>query len=781
MNEFPEIQDPQNQIDFKAILLKYLQHWKWFLFSIFACLLISFLYLRYSTPEYSVYTNILIKGDKKDGGDISSTFQDLNAFRSNQSISNEIATLKGKPLMWMVMQELNLHTTYYSEGKIKTLELYGKTLPIKLISTQIDSSFLGSQVEISIIDKDKFTLIDRDGKSEFTFNSPISRSYGKFSISPNNSSYALPRTIFIQFNDIKRIGNLYNNKIQIALSNKETSVLNISLIDPLPEKAINIINKFIEVYQREAIEDKNQIAQNTVKFIDERLSSLVEDLEGVEKNVENFKKKNELFDVSSQANVNLQGVTEYSRQAADIQTQISVVESMQNYIRSSANDELVPGTMGIQDPTLGGLTQKYNELQLERQRLLKTVQPANPLVINLDEQLSSLKSNISESLSNVKQSLEINQNALSSQAGGFKSGVTNIPTIERNLLQIQRQQGIKEALYSYLLQKREESAIALASAISNVRIIDPAMGGGAPVKPNSQNIYLIGLLLGIILPVSIIFAKDQLNDKVQSAKDLEKFTNVPILGELAHSDEEQALAITKTSRTEIAELFRLIRTNLQFAANDGGENKVMLVTSSMTGEGKTFFSINIAASLALTGKKIVVLEFDIRKPKLFKDLGMSPNKYGITNYLVNSEVKIQDIIQPVDQIPGLFAIPSGPIPPNPSELLLSSRIPTMMNFLKEEFDYIVIDTSPVGQVADAFTLGQYADLAVYMVRYNYTFKQQMNIVKDIYENKKIKNLMVVMNDATKENGYGYGYGYGYGNDNNQPKSFKDKVKDYLSR
>lgn len=427
------------QIDIKAILFKYLQHWRWFVLTLLLCLVAAFLYLRYATPTYSVSAKVLIKDDKKGGGmDAAAAFSDLNIFQSHQNINNEIEILKGKGLMSRVMQELNLHTTYYTHGRVIETELYGKNNPIKVVITEVDSAAAGKRIQIELIDAQSFILRDSEGEKTYKFSTPIKKPYGTFSVIANTSNLKKGYLIDVQYNNIEALGNAYNSHIQIAPSSKDASVLNISLVDASPEKAKSIINKVIEVYDREAIDDKNQIARNTVKFIDERLSALVGDLEAVEKNVESFKRQNQVSDVGMDAQALIQGSAEYNRKSVEIQTQISVVESLQNYMRSASTHDLIPGIMGVQDPTLNQLAKEYNELQLERKRLLERVQAANPAIVSLDEQLRSLKGNITQSLGNIKRSLEINRNALNREAGGFQSSRSNIPTIERNLLEIGR-------------------------------------------------------------------------------------------------------------------------------------------------------------------------------------------------------------------------------------------------------------------------------------------------------------------------------------------------------
>ncbi len=727
MNEDISSVSREREIDFKSILNYYLRNWIWFLVALIVAFLVAFLYLRYTSSEYNVSTKVLIKGEN--GGE-NSLFADLESFQNNQNISNEIQVLKGKTLMQRVIGELNFNTSCFTEGKIKRTELYGEARPIATTVSWMDENAAGLTVKLILKSGDKFILQDSLGKAEIPFGKEIRRPYAIFTITKSNWTKAISDNVIdLRFNSISNLAYKYNALLKVETINPDASVLNISLVDVIPEKAEDILNKLVEVYNREAIEDKNQIAANTVKFIDERLNYLVTELSQVERNVENYKKKNQIADVSVEAQQYLQDASEYNRKLAEYETQISILESIERYMKADGNrNQLVPSSLGLQDITLASLINKFNEQQLERQRLLRTVQEGSPLVTGVNEQLNSLRVNILENLGNIKRSLIITRNDLEASSGKSRSRIQSVPSIERNLLEIQRQQGIKETLYSYLLQKKEEASISLAATISNSRIIDKAIADKAPVFPKKGMIYLYALSIGLGIPIIVLYLRNALNDKVQSVDDIQKIMDIAVLGEISHSDNDNVLVVTENRRSEIAELFRLIRTNLQFA---GGGNQVIIVTSSMSGEGKTFFTINLGASLAITGKKVVLLEFDIRKPKLFKDLGFGGNTQGITNYLVSNDVTIDQLLTPVKDVPGLYAIAAGPLPPNPSELLMNPKIEILINELKNQFDHIIIDTSPVGQVADAFALSKFANLGLYMVRYNYTFKQQLHIIKDI--------------------------------------------------
>ena len=761
MAEKEIVQFQPEDIDIKGMLMKYLRYWYFFAIGVFFCLGIAFIYLRYSTPQYSISSTLLIKDDKK-GPDLSgnTVFSDLDLFQSSKNINNEIQVLKSKSLMLRVLKELDLYTSFYVEGDVKTSEIYGRFVPVKVIVHEIDSAAFNKIVTLQFKDNNHYELQEGNG-SEATahqFGEEIKVPFGRFTIVATTAGST--ESIKIKIHDIRKLANLYNSQLNVVPVNKDASVLNINLTDPVPEKGKDIIDKLVEVYNKEAVEDKNQIAANTIEFIDERLKFLTAELTGVEKDVEQYKKRNELTDVSSEAHLYLQRASEYNKQLAEFEIQLDVLNSIESYLKSQdIQFGLVPSTLSIQDPTLLGLIGRFNELQLDRERMLRTTQPNNPLVQNMSEQLGNLRLNILENLQNIQKGLEITRKNLQASSAQFETRIQQVPSIERELLEINRQQGIKEGLYLYLLQKREEAALSLAATVSNSRIIDSAMAGDFPVKPKRQLIYILAILVGLSIPFAGLYLQDMLNDKVQEAKDVGKGTATPILGEIAHKRTDDILVVTLESKSPVAELFRLIRANLQFATA-GKENKVILVTSSMSGEGKTFFSLNLAASLVLSGKKAIVMDFDFRKPGLTKSLGLQSD-LGITNYLISDGLKIDDLIKPSPVLPNLFIVGSGPVPPNPAELMLLPKIKELINGLKEKFDFILIDTSPVGQVADALSLAPYINSSLFLVRYNYTHKEQLKIVDDIYKNQKLKHTMIVLNDARKGNTYGYGYGYGY--------------------
>lgn len=759
------------QINLKSTLLKYLKYWYIFLISTLLCLGAAYLYLLYATPEYSISSTLQIKDDKKEAGSSGNeNFDDSDIFQSSRNIHNESEILKSKSLMERVLTKMDLQTSYFVDGPVKATEVYGTALPLKVKISRLDPTAFGKTFLIHVEDASIFTLTDEGGVTAYKFGQEITKPYGVFTVLATNTAATDVNDITVKINNIQKLAIIYNNRLDIKSVNKDASVLIISLTDPVKEKGKDILHELIKVYNEDAVEDKNKIATNTVQFIDDRLKNLTAELSGVEKDVERYKRQNEVTDVNAEARLSMENANVSNQQLNDYSIQIDNLETIESYLKRSRY-ELVPSSLDIKDQTLQSLITKFTDLQLERQRMLRTAQPNNPLVLELNEQLAGMQASILENLSTIKRGLITTRNNLQSNYGQATSRIQKVPGIERELLEISRQQGIKQALYQYLLQKREEAALAKAATVSISRVIDEPMAFDEPVKPKKQLIYLLALLLGLGLPIAVIQVRDMLlNDRVHEMKDVELATATPILGEIGHNDSKGSMVISNQSMSPVAELFRLIRANLHFASI-GKENKVILITSSMSGEGKTFFSINLGLSLALTGKKVAVLDFDLRKSGLLQSLGL-PHEKGITDYLISNDIAVEDLLVPSQIVPELFVVGSGPIPSNPAELMLLPKVNNLIEELKDRFDYVILDASPVGQVADPLALAPYIDSSIFLTRYNYTYKEQVNIIDDIFRNQKLKRPMIVLNDAKKDSGYGYGYGYGY----QQPQNKKNQKR-----
>ena len=762
MEMFPLSSEQPNTKNISTIIAGYMRYWYWFLLGALIAVSCAVGYLRYLTvPQYSITSTLLIK-DSKAGPDLAGAgnFAAAEMPQATKSVDDEIEVLKSKSLMLRVVNELLLNTSYYVAGRFKDVEVYEKYLPIKLIVNNLDSTAFGKTITVQLTTSNSFRLNDHTGSvPTYEFGQQITRPYGTFTIvsTPNFSKSLNPkaRNIIIRFRDPRELVDEFSNNLAVVPVKKDGNTLHVTLIDVLPDRGKVVINKLLEDYNKEALEDKNLVATSTIAFLDNRLKYLIAELNGVEKNVEQYKRQNEVADMGSQATGYVAQASDNSRKLADWATQIDLLESIEDYLKQSGGQlRMVPSTLGIQDQTLTGLITKFNDLQTERERMLRTTEPGNPLVQTMNEQIANLRSNILENLRNIKNGLVIASNNMKASSRQFSSRIRNVPVIERELVEINRQQSIKQNLYVYLLQKREEAALVLAATISNSRVIDPAAALPYPVSPNKQLIYLVALLLGLGVPLAGIYVKDLLNDKVQTRQDVEQLTRTPILGELAHNT-DGVLAVTKNNRSPAAETFRFIRANLSFAAG-GRENKVLLVTSSMGGEGKTFFTINLGASLVLAGKRVVVLELDLRKPALSQELDLTAGP-GLTDYIVSNDVSVHDIVKVSNKVPGLMVISSGAIPPNPAELMMSPKVAHLIAELRQSFDHVIIDTAPVGLVADALGLSPLVDSSIYLVRHNYTYKKQIAIIDNIYRSNSLNHITIVLNDVTGTDTYGYAY------------------------
>lgn len=778
--------DRRNKLNLKSTLSEYLRYWYFFLFCVVATVTVAYFLMRYTDTEYYVSGTILIK-DEDDGSELTSNpaLADMGVLRPSKSIEDQMIMLRSKSLMERVLTELSLNASFFTEGRVHDMEVYEHDLPIRVVVSALKPAAYGKRIVIYPGENNWFQLGETgsDGrimKTTHKFGEQIRKSYGVFTVidARDSTASAVWDELIVVFHDVKKLAGHYSEKLSVAPVEKGSNVLDVGLTGPVSGKSIDILNKLIEVYQTEAMEDKNRLASNTLSFIDDRLRYLSTELTNVEKDVELYKVRNDLTDVSSEAQLYLESADTYNKQLAEFEIQIELLKSIQGYLEKQGEQfELVPSSLNIQDATLLALISKFNELQLERQRMLRTTRPDNPLILNLNEQLNNLRLNIGENIQNIMNGLVITRERLLRSSAKFAHKKRQVPAMERELLEINRQQGVKEGLYLYLLQKREESALSLAATVSNFKVIDPP-SVIYPIVPNQSLMYLAAIIIGLMIPLAILYTKNTLNDKIMSIDDIKRLTDTPVLGEIARNKTGQFVVVSKDTTTPIVEMLRLIRTNLEFSTL-GKENKVILVTSSMSGEGKTFFSVNLAASLVLTGKKVVVLGMDLRKPTALKSLNMSDG-LGITNFLMSDRVTVSDIVRPSNILPHLYVVTSGPVLPSPTELMMSPRMSTLFEALRASFDHIIIDSAPVGLVADAYTLAPFLDSTIYMVRNNHTPKDRITVIEKIYREHQFKNPMIVFNDARLgrryKYGYGYGYTYGYGANGKKRKASKDTPK-----
>lgn len=748
----------------RELIFKYLRYLPWLLISVSVMLALAWLQLRYSTPVYGVNGKILVKKNANSFSNSSEKFDDIFMMQGgSNSLTDEIEIIRSRLMATRVVKSLGLQVQFFNKGKIKKPSIiHPKDMPFTVNIAALRDSAAGFSMGITVIDNGRFKI--NEGATVYNFGQWVEMPFAKIqcSISGRGFQSFSSNQFIITYQPLETVAAGLSSGIIVAPSGDfNSNVLAIGYQTENIKWGLDIVNRFMLEYQQSGLEDKRQIAVNTLAFIDDQLRTVKQDLGSVEKNLQVYQEEKRVFNPGIQSQLYFGDLSESSKLLTEQGVKLKIVEYLGNYIADKKNPyRTVPSSLGIEEPSLILQINEFNKLQLEREIALKTTTPANPLIKDYETGIERLRSDMVENLQHVKQTYAVAINDINRKSQEADKEIRSMPGKQKELLEKTRQQKILEELYSYLLQKKLETSIASASTISNIKVLEPAMAAGTPVSPNRRSLYIVFLLIGIAIPAAIIFLLEYLNDKVKSKDDIEKNTDAPILGEVGHASESGALVVTKNNRQFIAEQFRIIRSNMQYILPKV-ERPVLLVTSSFSGEGKSFISTNLGAVLAISGKKTVILEFDIRKPKIMEGLGLNERK-GITNYIVGN-LSLSEIIYPVPGQENLFVIPCGPVPPNPSEMLLDEKIAKLFALLKQQFEVIIIDTAPVGLVSDAITLGQQADAAMYIVRHNYTFKKQVQLIDEIYTGQKLPHLAIIINDIkTKAAGYG-NYGYGYGN------------------
>ena len=768
------------EIDIKELLFKYLIHWPWFVGTVVACLIAAYVYLYVATPVYNISATVLIKDDKKGGSSNNVGGLDelgLNGLiTSSQSIDNEIEVLRSKTLVKEVVSYLNLYVTYQDEDLIPSKELY-KTSPVQVNMTPQEAEKLKKDIVVEMVVQPQGSLDvnvkmdDREIQKHFeklpailpTDRGTISFFQATDSIPVEGaSSVQGARHITATISCPMNVARGYCGNLVIVPTSQTTSVVTVSLKNSSLRRGLDFINQLLEMYNRNTNNDKNEIAQKTAEFIDERIGIISKELGSTEADLETFKRDAGITDLSSDAQIALSGNAEYEKKQVENRTQISLVEDLKRYL-SHSEYEVLPSNVGLKDAALATQIDRYNEMLIERKRLLRTSTESNPAIVNLDTSIRATKANVQATIEGTLQGLFITKADLDREAKRYMRRISDAPGQERRYVSIARQQEIKAGLYLMLLQKREENAIMLAATANNAKIIDEAIADDIPVFPKRGIIYLVALVLGFVIPVAVIFLIDLTKFRVEGHADVEKLTSVPIVGDIPLTNEKNAkdgsIAVFENQNNLMSETFRNIRTNIQFMLQN--DRKVILVTSTVSGEGKSFTSANLAISLSLLGKKVVIVGLDIRKPGLNKVFSLSSKEKGITQYLSNPEMDLMSLVQPSDVNKNLFILPGGTVPPNPTELLARDGLDKAIDMLKNNFDYVILDTAPVGMVTDTLLIGRVADLSVYVCRADYTHKAEYTLINELSHEQKLPNLCTIINGVDlKKRKYGYYYGYG---------------------
>ena len=760
---FSESTNDRGSFQIKELMYKYVKRWPLFLLTLLTTMSAAFLYLHYKVPRYEAYATVLVKDERKNSGiSESAFFEDLGIFMGRGNLDNEIELLRSRSLMQDVVHKLNLNVAIYEESGAIDQDIY-PSQPIRVKCFLNDSLILKADTTllVHVLSPEKYIPSDRIAGDGIRFGTPFTTSIGRIhlEVNPNQINYYIGKTLRIRIRPLNQItGSLITN-LKVTAVNNKANVVRLVLRDEVPQKAIDVLNSLVEQHRQNEIDENNQVALNTAAFIKERILFLNDELSDVESTVQEYKTGNKLVDLPIESGLFLSKATEAERQLSEAYIQLQISEYLLSYLaENEGKDKLIPSNLGISDGVIALQIDEYNKLVNERARLLLSSGTQNPRVVNLSNQIASYHDGIKESLKNQKKSLRLKFEEVQKRSDALEAKISAVPRKEREFREIERQRQIKESLYLYLLQKREETSLALAAPLSNSKVIDEAFSDYKIVAPNKRLIYGVSFLLGLFIPIGGIYLFSLFDTKVHELKDIESL-NLPFVGEIPLAIVTNPMLFTSHEDRAALEAFRSLRTNLSYLFDpEKTKGKTVAITSSVAKEGKTFISINLASALAFSGKKVLILGLDLRTPKLLQYLGM-PDSKGLTNYLSGQSTNIQDFILPVAGIENLYVFPSGDIPPNPSELLMKDKVKEVYHELAKEYDFIIMDTAPVGLVADALLLHEITDAFIYIIRAGSTDKRLLDIPMELYRDNRLKNMAVLLNEAKLRSDYGYAYGY----------------------
>lgn len=776
--------EEKSSFDFAVIYTTLILNWKWFVLSLIICLGAAHIYLRYATPIYQAAAKLLIKEEQngRRGNSIQSS-ANLGIISNSNGIDNEMEILKSRTLAQQAVYDLKLYTTYRHEGRIKDHLIYGE----QEVNVDMDYEHLKK------LNAPMSFKITREGRNYHVVGSyfvPIDdNSYNPGPVTVDKVITALPATLGTRVGMVKftQNGNYmlrdgeslkvtmiapeiaagkYVGSLSVSPSTKATSIAQLVITDEIPQRAIDYLKQLAIVYNRQANEDKNQIAVRTEQFINQRLEKINAELGNTEGQLENYKKRNNMVQLSMNASTAFSNADSYAQKLNEANTQVALLDELTKYMNEPSNrHQPIPSNVGLNDASATSLINKYNEIALQRNQLLHSASESSPTVTPLTSQLDDLQASIKRAMSQARAGLNIQRNSIASQQGKYQGQISNTPEQERILTQIGRQQEVKSGLYLMLLQKREENSISLAATADKGKLIDNPVFAGK-VTPKDSIILMIAFGLGLAIPALILFLLAFFRYKIEGHDDVAKLTKLPIIADVAIASDRAKtkadIVVHENKNNLMEEIFRSLRTNLQFLMKE--HDKVILMTSTTSGEGKTFIASNVAISFALLGKKVVLVGLDIRKPRLAELFEIDDHHHGITNLLIKDNITWDDVNKQIVNSgvnSNLDLLMAGPIPPNPGELVTRKSLEETMDILKEHYDYIIIDTAPVGLVTDTLALGRIANATVYACRADYTQKSSFGLINGLAYEKKMPNMSIVLNgvDLSKKK-YGYYYGYG---------------------
>ncbi|WP_270535856.1 GumC family protein [Prevotella denticola] len=780
-----ETQERQSAFDFAVLYRTIILNWYWFILSLVICGGLGAIYLRYATPKYQSTAKLLIKDDDSNSkrGQSLQNMTNLGIISNSAGIDNEMEILTSHSIAEDAIRDLKLYVDYSTKGRIKDIILY-RDQPLNVDIDRAHLEKLNQPVDLTITRNGTTYIVsgtysvptdENESEGPFSLNrkftslpATIATRAGIITISSNNGhSLHDGQTLKVEVLSPKMASNKYVGELQVAQTSKTTSIAQLQLTDEVPQRSLDYLKQLAIVYNRQANEDKNIVALRTEKFINSRLQKINAELGKTEGQLQNYKQQNGMVELKLNAGNAVTNQNESELKLADIQTQIELFSTIAQEVESSSRNlsQVIPSNVGLDDQSSTSLINKYNELVLERNRLLRSASENSPVVEPLTAQIRELNGNIRRAISTARQNLQIQRDALAAQVSKFNEQVAETPQQERMLTQIGRQQEVKSGLYLMLLQKREENSISLAATADKGKLIDdPQLVG--KISPKSAIIILIALLLGLAIPALVIFLLQLFRYKIEGHEDVARLTKLPIIADVAIASNtakgKADIVVHENQNNQMEEIFRSLRTNLQFMLHEG--QKVVLFTSSTSGEGKTFTAANLSVSFGLLGKKVILVGLDIRRPRLAELFGINDHRHGITNLLVKdapTAADVQEQILPSGVNKNLDLLMAGPIPPNPAELIARSSLEAIIKALKDKYDYIMIDTAPVGLVTDTLQIARVADASIYMCRADYTPKSNFELINALANEKKLPNMAMVLNgiDMSKKK-YGYYYGYG---------------------
>ncbi len=744
--------------DIKKFIFKLLRFLPWIILSLLLSYFIVTIYLRYTPQVHKISAHVLIKDNEESSPDYN-VLRELGVMPGSKEVQNQIDIIESYALISGIVDSLDLQLKLISVGRIGSTSLYGSKSPV-YIHTVKTAGTKSSPASCNLILYDnRFSLSQNNKTNYYHYGDTFLLSGLKLYFLRNPLVKIDPKGYTFLIQDTASVASAMRSSVDVEKLHEMGGIVEISMLDEVPERAINIINKLVEAYNTAGVTDKNVVGNKTSNFLKERVDTVAKELDNLEIQAETFKRTNKISDITAAGNQYIAQSTVYDNQRVAQLGEIKLLESLQEYINNAGGfADIIPSDNGLKEQTLQTLITQYNSAVLNYQDQSKISTEKDPVVARLKNDITQLKTNILKNIESIRNGYQTNLNQVESQYDNFEGLLSSLPEKERELLKLKRQISVKEQLYLYLLQKKEETELSLVSNINNTRVVDSAFDQGI-VLPKASQIKTLALLLGILIPVALMLLLDFFNNKITDKKEIEEGTSVPIAGELSYNKKMKKVIVNARSRSVVAEQFRLIRTNLQYIAGDA-KSKTILVTSFMSGEGKSFVSINLAGSLSVGEAKVLLIEMDLRKPKLSDYLEIK-NEYGLTDYIVK-DIPFAQIIKKINALQNVDLITSGPIPPNPTELMMHPRMGKLLAYAKENYDYVVIDSSPVGLVADTFTIGRSVDLTLFILRHKYSYKTTLKYISDLYVQKKLNRLNIIVNGIKESRGLGYAYGYGYG-------------------